>query len=246
MKEKVAIITGAGRGIGEAAADKLAGLGMVVVVLDVDFEAAEHVVYRLKTNGLKSMAIQTDITRSKEVQEAVKLTLDHFGTIDVLVNNAGWSEIHYFVDEDEAYWDKVISINLKGTLLLTSAVLPHMIKRTYGRIVNIASEAARMGSAGHCVYSATKGGMVSFTKSLAREVARYKINVNCICPGVIDTPLLNQQTREHIKAMTRSIAFRRVGKASEVADAIAFFCSSESSYITGEVLSVSGGISMAG
>jgi 2-hydroxycyclohexanecarboxyl-CoA dehydrogenase len=246
VKDQVAIITGAAQGIGEAAAEKLAGLGMKVVVLDVNLEAADHVASRLKTDGLESIAIQADITQLKEVQEAVRQTLDQFGRIDVLVNNAGWSETHSFVNEDETYWDKVISVNLKGSILCSSTVLPSMIKRTYGKIVNIASEAARIGSAGHTVYSATKGGLVSFTKSLAREVARYKINVNCVCPGVIDTPLLRHETKEHIQAMTRSIPFRRIGNPSEVANAIAFFCSEESDYVTGEVLSVSGGLTMAG
>ncbi|MBI4595838.1 MAG: SDR family oxidoreductase [Candidatus Tectomicrobia bacterium] len=246
VKDQVAIITGGARGIGEAAAEKLACLGMKTVIFDVNTEAAHHVASRLKTNGLESMAIKADVTKREEVQDAVKQTMDRFGRIDVLVNNAGWSETRSFVDEDETYWDKVISVNLKGPILLSSAVLPFMIERAYGKIVNIASDAARTGNAGHTVYSAAKGGVISFTKSLAREVARYYINVNCVCPGVVDTTLLKEVPKEHIQALTRNIPFRRMGKPSEIADAIAFLCSKESDYITGQVLSVSGGLTMAG
>ncbi|MGQ9655739.1 MAG: SDR family NAD(P)-dependent oxidoreductase [Thermodesulfobacteriota bacterium] len=242
---RVAVVTGAAQGIGEATAEKMALLGAKVGLLDVNLEKTEEVAVKLRQAGAEASAVSCDITRSSDIHAAVSRVVGHFGVIDILVNNAGWTEVHPFMEEDEAYWERLIAVNLKGPILVTRAVLPQMIERRRGKIVNVSSEVARMGMYGQVVYSAAKGGVISFTKSLAREVGRYGINVNCVCPGPVNTPLFRVQVadREFFKKAT---ALRRVGEPSELASVIAFLCSSEADYVTGEVLSVAGGWGMAG
>ena len=246
LKDNIAIITGAAQGIGEATAEKMANLGAKVVVLDLNLRGAEEVVSRICSTGTEAIAIQADVTRFEELKNVAKLVTDRFGKIDILVNNAGWTETHPFINEDEDYWDKVIAINLKGPILLSKAVLPFMIEKKYGKIVNIGSDAARVGNSGEVVYSAAKGGVVTFTKSLAREVGRYKINVNCVCPGPTNTPLMKKQPEKVIEALTQMIPFRRIAEPLELANVIAFLCSREASFVSGQVISVSGGLTMVG
>lgn len=242
---RVAVVTGAAQGIGEATAEKMALVGAKVGLLDVNLEKTEEVATKLRQAGAEASAVSCDITRSSDIHAAVSRVAGHFGVIDILVNNAGWTEVHPFMEEDEAYWERLIAVNLKGPILVTRAVLPQMIERRSGKIVNVSSEVARMGMYGQVVYSAAKRGVISFTKSLAREVGRYGINVNCVCPGPVNTPLFRVQVPD-LEFFKKATALRRVGEPSELASVIAFLCSSEADYVTGEVLSVAGGWGMAG
>lgn len=249
MKDKVAIVTGAGGGIGRAIALKLGALGARVIVADIKADGREETVSLLEKQGAQGLAMDVDITLQAQVQEMVKATLEAFHRLDILVNNAGWDKIESFVDNTPELWEKIIAINLKGPIYCTRAVLDSMIERRYGKIVNISSDAGRVGSSGEAVYSACKGGIIAFTKTIAREVARYQINVNCVCPGPTETPLLDEITRgdagaKIIDAMTKAIPFRRLAKPMDIAGAVAFLASDEASYITGQTLSVSGGLTM--
>lgn len=245
LKGRVAVVTGAAQGIGAATVEKMTLLGAKVALLDLDLEKAQEVATKLRQAGAEALAVACDITRSPEITAAFSRVVGHFGVIDILVNNAGWTEVHPFMDEDEAYWERLVAINLMGPILVTRAVLPKMIERRGGKIVNVSSEVARMGMYGQVVYSAAKGGVISFTKSLAREVGRYGINVNCVCPGPVNTPLFRVQVPD-LEFFRKATALRRVGEPSELASVIAFLCSSEADYVTGEVISVAGGWGMAG
>lgn len=197
------------------------------------------------------MGVEADITDFGQVRRAVETASDRLGPIHTLVNNAGWDKVEPFTDNTAETWDKVIAINLRGPIHCSRAVLDGMIAGGGGKIVFISSDAARVGSTGEAVYSACKGGVVSFAKTLAREMARHAINVNVVCPGPTDTPLLDgiksgPKGAAVIEAIKRSIPFRRLGTSDEVAAAVAFFASSDADFITGQVLSVSGGLTMAG
>ncbi|MBP1722745.1 MAG: 2-hydroxycyclohexanecarboxyl-CoA dehydrogenase [Deltaproteobacteria bacterium] len=249
LKGKVAIVTGAGGGIGRAISVKFASLGANVVVADIKQEGAGETVSLVEKAGTKGLAMNTDITSLPQVQAMVKKTLEAFGQVDILVNNAGWDKIEPFVKNSPELWDRVISINLKGPIHCTRAVLDPMMERKYGKIISISSDAGRVGSTGEAVYSACKGGIIAFTKTMAREMARYQINVNCICPGATDTPLLAEITggetgAKIIEAMVKAVPFRRLGKPEDIAGAVAFLASDEASFITGQTLSVSGGLTM--
>ena len=249
LQDKIAIVTGAAGGIGRAIALKFASLGAIVVVADIKTEGAQETVNLVEKEGGKGLALKTDITDLKQVQDMVHTTLDKFGKLDVLVNNAGWDIIEPFVKNTPEFWEKVIAINLKGPIFCTRAVLDHMIERKYGKIVNISSDAGRVGSSGEAVYSACKGGIIAFTKTIAREMARYQINVNCVCPGPTETPLLAELTKGEtgakiIDAMVKAVPFRRLGKPEDIAGAVAFLASDEAAFITGQTLSVSGGLTM--
>jgi 2-hydroxycyclohexanecarboxyl-CoA dehydrogenase len=191
-----------------------------------------------------------DLTKRTEVEKMVKTVLDEFGQIDILVNCAGWDKLEPFVESCEETWEKILAINFKTVLNTTRAVLPHMIARGSGKIVNISSDAGRVGSMWEAVYAGAKGAVVAFSKTVAREVARYKINVNVVCPGLTDTPLLeairsqSADTDKLIDAIIKATPFRRVAKPEEVAEAVLFFVSPDSDFITGQTLSVSGGLTM--
>lgn len=249
LKEKVAIVTGAGGGIGRGIALKFGSLGARVVVADIKVAGAKETLSLLEKSGAKGLSLPTDITNQGQVQEMVKATLDAFGKLDILVNNAGWDIIEPFTKNTPEYWEKIIAINLKGPIFCTRAVLDSMMERKYGKIVSISSDAGRVGSSGEAVYSACKGGIIAFTKTIAREMARYQINVNCVCPGPTDTPLLAEITRGEtgakiIEAMTKATPFRRLAKPEDIAGAAAFLASDEAGFITGQTLSVSGGLTM--
>lgn len=251
MRGRVALVTGAGSGIGRAIAQRLAGEGARVAVADVNAAAATATVELLRGAGGDGEAFTTDVTDFAAVRAAVAAVRARLGAVGVLVNNAGWDRVEPFVDNEPALWDRLIAVNLKGPIHCTRAVLDDMIAAGGGAIVNISSDAARVGSSGEAVYAACKGGIVSFSKTLARELARHHITVNAVCPGPTQTALLAEITAgaaggKVIAAMTRAIPMRRLAAPEEIAAAVAFFASPDAAYVTGQVLSVSGGLTMAG
>lgn len=250
LEGKVALVTGAGRGIGRAIALALARNGAEVAVNDVDPHTAEAVCEEIESTGRRAWPAVADIADFGQVQAAVAGALEQFGKIDLLVNNAGWDTIKPFLKKTVEEYLKIIDINFKGPIFVTRAVAQHMCERRSGKIVNIASDTGRVGSMGEAVYSGCKGGMIAISKTWAREFARDGIRVNVICPGLIDTPLLDGLQQDEfgkkiVQAITRQIPFG-LGKPEHVADAVLFFASEASDYITGQVLSVSGGLTFHG
>jgi len=248
---QIAFITGAASGIGRAVAQRLAADGARVAVADLNLDGAQDTAQQIRDTGGEAVAVQVDVTRFDAVQAAVHDTHSALGPITILINNAGWDRIEPFMDNPPELWDRLIAINLKGPIHCCRAVADHMIAAGGGKIVNISSDAARVGSTGEAVYSACKGGIISLSKSLARELARHKINVNVICPGITDTALIKAVTepafgKRVIDAVVRTIPFRRMAQPEEIAAAIAFFVSPDADFVTGQVLSVSGGLTMAG
>ncbi len=250
LKDMNIIVTGGASGIGRATALLLAQRGAHVFVADIDAKGGQHTVDEAAKQGLAISFVPLDLTDAASAEACVASVCQTAARIDGLVNAAGWDKVEPFMENDPQLWDKLLAINLLGPIRLTRQVLTHMTAAKGGKIVNISSDAGRVGSMGETVYSACKGGTIAFTKALAREMARYKINVNCVCPGPTDTPLLQAQTSEwamRIKeGMTRAVPFRRMAEPVEIAEAIAFFLSPRSAFITGQVLSVSGGLTMAG
>ena len=247
FNDRVAIVTGAASGIGRATALRLAGEGAKVVIADLDAARSAEVAGEIAAQGGQALALQVDVTDAKAVREMTGRAVKAFGKLDILVSNAGWDRAAPFIETDEDLWDRVIAINYRGHLAATHAALPHMIEGSWGRIVTVASDAGRVGSSGEVVYSGAKGAVIAFTKGLAREVARQGINVNCVAPGLIDTPLLAGITEGHEKligAIVRSIPLGRTGVPEEIAAAICFFVSPDAAYITGQTLSVNGGLTM--
>lgn len=248
LKDRAAFVTGGGQGIGRAICLELARHGANVCVADLNTETAAKVVEEIKDIGREAIAIQADITDLETVHESILRAIDTFGAVDVLVNNAGWDKSELFVDSKPETWDKVISINFRGPVNCFSVVLPHMIERQYGKIVSVASDSGRVGSSGEAVYSGAKGGIIAFSKTIAREVARYGINVNCVSPGPTDTPFFAEVAGDNPKigeGLKRAIPLRRLGAPEDIANAVVFLASDEASYITGQVLSVSGGLTMS-
>jgi 2-hydroxycyclohexanecarboxyl-CoA dehydrogenase len=246
LKDQTAIVTGAASGIGRATAFALAQAGAKVIVADINREQGEATVAALREKGGAAEFIAVDMTDPASIAAFAQAVEAKHGTPDVIVNGAGWGRTHPFWEGTPELWQKLIALNLVGPMTLVKALLPRMIERKRGRIVNIASDAGRVGSLGETVYAAAKGGLIAFTKSLARETARHGINVNCVCPGPTDTPLLAAVPEAHLEAFKKAIPLRRFAQPSEVADAVAFFAGGQSSYITGQVLSVSGGLTMVG
>ena len=249
---KTVVVTGGGGGIGGATCRRLAGEGAKVAVYDLNLEAAEKVAADIRAAGGVAEAFRCDIADRASVDAAVAATEARLGPIDVLVNNAGWDIFKPFSKTEAAEWDKLIAINLIGALNMHHAILPGMVARKYGRIVNIASDAARVGSSGEAVYAACKGGLVAFTKTIAREHARHNITANVICPGPTDTALLAgvaagaANPEKLVEAFTQAIPLGRLGQPNDLAGAIAYMGSDDASFVTGQVLSVSGGLTMNG
>ena len=245
--QKTAIVTGAGSGIGREVALGLALDGAKVVLGDLSLERAQLVAKEISATGGTAVPIQVDVADADLVRAMVAATMQEFGQIDILVSNAGWDKVMPFVDTDEGLWDRVIAINYRGHLACTHAVVPHMIEAGSGKIVLLASDAGRVGSSGEAVYSGAKGVAIAFSKALARETARQGINVNCVAPGLTDTPMLadvSDGNEKLMAAIIRSIPLGRVGTPAEVARAVLFLASSDADYITGQTLSVNGGLSM--
>ncbi|MBS0343138.1 MAG: 2-hydroxycyclohexanecarboxyl-CoA dehydrogenase [Proteobacteria bacterium] len=249
---KTVVITGGGGGIGGATCRRFAREGAKVAVFDLNLEAAERVAAAIRDEGGQARAYRCDITDRASVDAAVAATQEAQGPIDVLVNNAGWDVFKPFTKTEPAQWDKLIAINLTGALHMHHAVLPGMAARKQGRVVNIASDAARVGSSGEAVYAACKGGLVSFSKTVAREHARHGITVNVVCPGPTDTALFAEykegagNPEKLMEAFTRSIPLGRIGQPEDLPGAVLFFASDDAAFVTGQVLSVSGGLTMNG
>lgn len=246
LNDKTAIVTGAASGIGLATAQTLAEAGARVFLADIARDQGEAAAVAIQNKGHRGEYIHLDVTDDASIAACAEAIAGKAGAADIIVNGAGWSHITPFWESTPEFWNKVINLNFIGPMKLVKAFLPGMMERKSGKIVNIGSDAGRVGSLGETIYAGAKGGIVAFTKSLAREMARYNINVNCVCPGPTETPLLQQVPEKHLEAFKRAIPFRRFGKPEEIADAILFFASSRSNYITGQVLSVSGGLTMVG
>ncbi len=246
------VITGGGGGIGGATCKRFGAEGARVAVFDLNLEAAEKVAAAIRTDGGQAQAFVCDITNRESVNAAVLACEAKLGPIDVLVNNAGWDIFKPFTKTEPAQWDKLIAINLTGALHMHHAVLPGMAARKKGRIVNISSDAARVGSSGEAVYAACKGGLVAFSKTIAREHARHGITVNVVCPGPTATALFEDYKQgagnpeKLMEAFTRSIPLGRIGQPDDLPGAVLFFASDDAAYVTGQVLSVSGGLTMNG
>ncbi len=250
--DKTVIVTGGGGGIGGATCRRFASEGAKVAVFDMNLEAAEKVAADIRAAGGQAAAFKCDITQRADVDAAVAATESQLGPVAVLVNNAGWDVFKPFIKTVPAEWERLIAINLTGALHMLHAVLPGMAERKSGRIVNVASDAARGGSSGEAVYSACKGGLVALSKTLAREHARQGITVNVVCPGPTDTALLAgvaegaRDPAKLIEAFKSAIPLGRLGQGEDLASAIAFLGSDDASFVTGQVLSVSGGLTMHG
>ena len=252
LKDETIIVTGGGGGIGSATCRRLAREGAKVAVFDRNLEAAQKVVAEITAAGGQAAAFDCDITDRASVDAAVAATQAQLGPVAVLVNNAGWDVFKPFTKTVPAEWDRLIAINLTGALHMHHAVLPGMAERKKGRIVNVASDAARNGSSGEAVYAACKGGLVSFSKTIAREHSRHGITANVVCPGPTDTALFADykegagNPEKLVQAFERAIPLGRIGQPEDLPGAILFFASDDAGYVTGQVLSVSGGLSMAG
>jgi 2-hydroxycyclohexanecarboxyl-CoA dehydrogenase len=227
---RTALVTGAARGIGAAIADALAADGLRVARCDV-LEGSD--------------VVPMDVTDSASVNAAVERVEKELGPVEVLVNCAGWDEMHLFLDTDEEFWDRVIDINYKGCLRTTKCVLPGMVEAGWGRIVNISSDAGRVGSSMESVYAGAKGGIIAFTKTIAREVARKGVTANVVCPGPTRTAMLAGMDEKTVDSLTRAVPMKRLGEPEDIAAAVAFFASERAGFITGQTLSVSGGLTMA-
>ena len=245
--DKVAIVTGGGRGIGKAVAVRMAQESAKGVVVDKNQETLTSTVEGIKEGGGQATAIVADVTRGEEVRRMVQTAVEQFGKIDILINNVGLFITEPFLDTGEETWDMILAINLKSTLLCSQVVLKEMTKNGGGTIVNLSSNAGKIGVGYQASYSAAKAGVMGLTKSLAREMARHNINVNCVCPGLVDTELTAEAiggVPEMKEKLVKAIPFRRMAQPEEVAAAVCFLASDDAGYITGQTLSVDGGNSM--
>jgi 2-hydroxycyclohexanecarboxyl-CoA dehydrogenase len=242
---KVSVVTGAAGGIGAAIAAALAEAGAAVGVWDLDGGRAKEV-----ADGLvgRALGVEVDITSRPGVEAALAATDSAFGPVDVLVNNAGIDRIEPFLQSEEATWERIVAVNYLGTVRCCHVLVPGMVERGSGRVVNIASDAGRVGSSGEVVYAGTKGGVIAFSKALAREVAAMGVTVNVVCPGPTDTALLDQVAEASQKlydGLAKAVPMRRIGQPADIAPAVVFLASAGAGYITGQTLSVSGGLTMA-
>ena len=243
LQNRTAIVTGAGQGMGRAVAQVLAGLGARLVINDQHGEKAEKAAADLRASGIDALAVQADVTSAAAVRHLVDRTLDRFGAIHILINNAGILYPTRVADISEAEWDRVIAVNLKGTFLCSQAVLPAMQKAGWGRIVNFSSTAGKnISTVGGAHYTAAKAGILGFTRHLAKEIAPSGITVNAVCPGLIDTEMVRATiSDDRVQAYASSFPISRLGRPEEVADLVAFLCTDKAGYITGASLDINGG-----
>jgi 2-hydroxycyclohexanecarboxyl-CoA dehydrogenase len=243
---KTAVVTGAASGIGRACAEAMAEAGAHVLLGDIAEGPGAEAAAAIRAKGRGADFIRLDVTDPASIAAFAREAQSRRGHVDIVANVAGWGKAEPFVKNTPEFWRKVIDLNLLGPIAVTRAFIEPMFERKAGKIVNVASDAGRVGSLGESVYAGSKGGLIAFTKSLAREGARYNVHVNCVCPGPTDTPLLAAVPDKLKEAFVRVTPMQRLAKPSEVADAVLFFSSDRSEFITGQVLSVSGGLTMAG
>jgi 2-hydroxycyclohexanecarboxyl-CoA dehydrogenase len=243
---KVVLVTGGASGIGKATVMAFAREGATVVCADLNATAGAALKQEATAANQKVDFVAIDMGNSDSIRAAAAEVLKRYPRVDILVNGAGWSKNTPFVQTTDEFWDKVLGLNLVGPMRLTKLALPHMFERKQGKIVFVSSDAGRVGSLGEAVYSAAKAGLMGLTKAVAREGARFNVTCNCVCPGPTDTPLFAEVDPKYQDAFVKAIPLRRLAKPEEVADPIVFFCGPQSDYVTGQVLSASGGLTMAG
>ena len=252
LSGKVAVITGAGSGLGRGMAIRLAEEGVAVAVLDLNLAGAQQTVDAIVNGGGRGLAVETDIADYAACESGVAQVESQLGAVDILVNNAGWDKAMPFLDTDPELWRKIIDINLYGPLNMHHVTVPRMLERGGGKVINIASDAGRVGSSGESVYSACKGGIIAFGKTLSRELARGGVIINSVCPLTSDTPLFADfagecEAGEKLRAsLARSIPLKRLGTPQDIAGLVAFLASEEANFIVGQTISVSGGLTMHG
>ncbi|MBL7130756.1 MAG: 3-oxoacyl-[acyl-carrier-protein] reductase [Candidatus Omnitrophica bacterium] len=242
LKDRVSLITGAARGIGKEIALNFAREGSNIVVFDVDLEAAQSTQREIEDLGRRAMSFKVDVTNLRQIEEMMNLILDKFSKIDILVNNAGITKDNLILRMSEEDWDRVLSVNLKGAFNCIKVVSRQMIKKRYGKVVNVASIIGMIGNAGQTNYAASKGGLIALTKSLAKELASRNINVNAVAPGFIETPMTAKLPKDYKKQMLENIPMGKFGSPEDVAKVCLFLASSESDYMTGQVIVVDGGM----
>lgn len=251
MSNRVALVTGGAQGIGKGIAASLGGAGFRVAVADLNLSAAEQTAKEIAADGGTAFAVEIDVTDTASVKAAIHAVEAELGPVEVVVNNAGWDDFMPFVKTTEEFWDKVLDINFKGALRVIQATVPGMMERGFGRVINIGSDAGRVGSSLEAVYSGAKGGIIAFTKTLAREVATKGVTANTVCPGPTDTPALRTfaenagDAEKVIGGMTRAVPMKRLGTPDDIGPAVAFLASDGAGFVTGQTLSVSGGLTMA-
>lgn len=252
LKNRVAIVTGAAGGIGRAICRRFIDEGINIIALDINMEALKQLITDSDADESRLLCVAVDITDYAKVRDAIDGGVAKFGKLDILVNNAGWDVAAPFLKTEPDLWDKIIAINLKGPLNLHKAALPHLIAAGGGKVVNVASDAGRVGSSGESVYSACKGGLIAFSKTIARECARDNVHVNVVCPGPTDTALLRSFVGEGeygqkiYDSLKRAIPLKRLGQPDDIPGLIAFLSSDDANFMTGQVISVSGGLTMNG
>mgnify|MGYP002149594478 CR=1 FL=1 len=250
--KQLAVVTGAASGIGRATASALAAQGARLIVADINAEAGERAAAELRAAGHEAEFLAVDLTDAASIAAFADAVQRRHGAVDVLVNAAGWGRTAPFWEGTPEFWQQVVALNFVGPMTLTKALLPQMMERAHGKIVNVASDAGRVGSLGETVYSGAKGGLIAFTKALARETARYRINVNCVCPGPTDTPAMTafvgtgEQGQKIRDAMVRGVPLGRIGVPDDYPGLVAFLASDDAAFMTGQTISVSGGLSMHG
>ncbi|OGP53815.1 MAG: hypothetical protein A2Y65_12540 [Deltaproteobacteria bacterium RBG_13_52_11] len=241
---KRAIVTGAGQGIGKAIALKLAQQGADVIVDDINPETAPQTVREIQALGRKGVAVIADVSKRDHVERMIKTAVEELGGIDILVNNAGIARSNVLARLKDEQWDEVLNVNLKGVFYGIQAAVPSMMKQRSGKIITISSIYGRIGAIGDVNYAAAKSGIVGLTKTVAKELARYNINVNAIMPGLVDTALLRGIPEKYLKPMIEEVPLKRVGRPEDIANVVAFLASEDSSYMTGAILEVTGGWNM--
>ena len=244
LDNKIAVVTGAAQGIGKVIAMHLVQKGASLVLCDIDLEMANEAAREIEEVGGKCLALKSDVSNMQDAEKIIKETVEHFGSLDILVNNAGITRDNVLIRMKEEQWDQVMAVNLKGTFNVTKAAIKVMMRKKSGKIVNIASITGLMGNAGQANYSASKAGVIGFTKSIAREYADRGITVNAVAPGFIETAMTDAIPEREREELIRQIPVKKLGTPEDVANAVYFLVSEEASYITGQVIGVNGGLYM--